>query len=387
MQGLTADGTGANHHWAFGAAASSSQRWYNATASNDNQASHIPRRAFAVDKCIGVVDHANTALFAEADFVSMDADGFTINWTTVDATARIVNYLAIGGADLTNVFVGNDVAPGATGAQAYTGVGFQPDHLIITTPDTSTAAPAVQQNNARPTIGFVTATAEMVTTAHLRSGSGVLNDGTMQGASAIWTAGAALGGDDLRASLDSFDADGFTLDFTNLGGAGGSHIFYIATKGATVKVGTLTQPTSTGNQATTGLGITPSALILASANKVTDATISTSLARHSIGAATSATARWAQSLGAETPSSTVADEALSRTKVIQMITPGTPTINAAADLVSLDSDGFTLNWTTADATQREVIYWAIGAAPAAGSILPFVAKDMAGPVDMKDMRG
>jgi hypothetical protein len=44
------------------------------------------------------------------------------------------------------------------------------------------------------------------------------------------------------------------------------------------------------------------------------------------------------------------------------------TTDAEADLNSFDADGFTLNWSTADATAREFIYLAFGSdagAPAA----------------------
>lgn len=37
-------------------------------------------------------------LVTSADFVSMDADGFTVNNGTVDATAREIGYFAIGAA-------------------------------------------------------------------------------------------------------------------------------------------------------------------------------------------------------------------------------------------------------------------------------------------------
>jgi hypothetical protein len=53
-----------------------------------------------------------------------------------------------------------------------------------------------------------------------------------------------------------------------------------------------------------------------------------------------------------------------------MMTAGTPTTEAIADLVTLDSDGWTVNWTTADATAREILALAIGDAPAAGSSMP-----------------
>ena len=44
---------------------------------------------------------------------------------------------------------------------------------------------------------------------------------------------------------------------------------------------------------------------------------------------------------------------------------GTPSTNAEADLTTLDSDGFTVNWTTADATAREFYYLLLGSSAAA----------------------
>jgi hypothetical protein len=63
-------------------------------------------------------------------------------------------------------------------------------------------------------------------------------------------------------------------------------------------------------------------------------------------------------------SPTVASRNLDRTKLIKMMTEGaSPTVQAAADHVSFDSDGQTINWTTADATARQIIVLWIGNAP------------------------
>src|SRR5207244_5441114 len=64
------------------------------------------------------------------DFVSNNADGFTVNVVTADATSRRVFYLALGG--LTNAVVGNYQTPATTtGNQTITGLGFQPDLLMV----------------------------------------------------------------------------------------------------------------------------------------------------------------------------------------------------------------------------------------------------------------
>jgi len=60
-------------------------------------------------------------------------------------------------------------------------------------------------------------------------------------------------------------------------------------------------------------------------------------------------------------SPTVASRNLDRTKLIKLMTEGaSPAVNAAADHVSFDSDGETINWTTADATARQILVLWIG---------------------------
>jgi hypothetical protein len=84
--------------------------------------------------------------------------------------------------------------------------------------------------------------------------------------------------------------------------------------------------------------------------------------RNTFGSATSSSARSFIWLGANNGIGTVG-ATLNRTNVIGMITEAATT-NAIADFVSNDSDGFTVNWTTADATAREIIYFAAGSTPA-----------------------
>ena len=60
-------------------------------------------------------------------------NGFQLNWSVADTNRLTLHYVAIGGTDITNVKVGSQnitKAGGATGNQAYTGAGFQPDFLL-----------------------------------------------------------------------------------------------------------------------------------------------------------------------------------------------------------------------------------------------------------------
>jgi hypothetical protein len=109
-------------------------------------------------QCIRQRSSAGTLLFA-ADFVSMDADGFTVNFATANATAYVINFIALGGSDLTNVAVKSWTTPTATGNQSQTGVGFQPDALVFIGSETVRLIAGIP-------IGFISSTTQRGATAN-----------------------------------------------------------------------------------------------------------------------------------------------------------------------------------------------------------------------------
>jgi hypothetical protein len=294
------------------------------------------------------------------DLVSMDADGFTLNWSFVDGGSQLINYLALGGTSLSNVGLGTIAAKTTTGNQAYTGVGFQPTALMLFAGKWSTE-PLNTNTNGAFTYGFATSSSARGAVAQ-RSKNSVNPQVAKHRQSASKVAISLTdAGVFTEADFVSFDADGFTLNYTTSGGTADT-IYYLALRGPSVKVGTFNQATATGNQATSGVGFTPKALLLLSGND-TSANNDNTLAdaQISIGAASSTTERFSLWTGErDAVSPTDADRNLDQTKAIKLFSAGTPTLNAAADLNSFDSDGFTLNWTTADATARQVLYFAIG---------------------------
>jgi hypothetical protein len=357
----TADGTTADAEIGFGVGVSPTARRAIGFNSVDAQTTSINAAVNQSAKCIYYARGGS----AVADYVSNDSDGFTINWSVVSGGAFLVNYLALGGADLTNAAVGTITAKTTTGNQAYTGVGFQPTAILLFAGKWSTE-PLDTTTNGAFTFGAATAsTARGVVGERSKNGAnpqvGKHRQSTSKIAVSMTDAGVFT-----EADFVSLDADGFTLNFTTAGGTADS-VYYLALKGPSVKVGAFNQATSTGNQATTGVGFQPKALIVFSGND-TSANNDAAGANGSlsIGAGTGSTARfslWAGDLDAVSP--TQADRDLDRTKLIKLFSPGTPTLNAAADLVSLDTDGFTVNWTTADATARQVNYFALGDAAGA----------------------
>ena len=59
------------------------------------------------------------------------------------------------------------------------------------------------------------------------------------------------------------------------------------------------------------------------------------------------------------------------TKILSFLNNTAASKEAVADLTSLDSDGFTLNWSSVDGAAKIVSYMAFGEAPAAfGDAVP-----------------
>src|SRR5262245_47108962 len=91
---------------------------------------NVDRRTSA-SKAIIVIDAAR-AIIASAGITTLNSDGFTVTWDVTDATARVINYFAIGGPDITQAAVGNYV--GAASSQTITagsGAGWQPDVVMF----------------------------------------------------------------------------------------------------------------------------------------------------------------------------------------------------------------------------------------------------------------
>lgn len=357
MNTKTADGSASGAWENVGMAVSSSSR---ACISRMlDEVSGNGDRAQDNTKCIKMVNNLGVTTDA-ADFVSLDSDGFTINWTTVVLTADILNYICFGGTDLTNASIVQFQQPTVTGNSAVTGAGFKPDAVFLISACSSTGAVA----NDTGTGGNFDGSLSLFTATN--SGSrGVSSNDTFQKT----TIGAMPVGDGtntakFESTFVSMDSDGFTLNWTTVSGA--RYQWGLCLKGGSYKVGVFNQSTSTGNQAVTGTGFLPSGIMVMSQDAAAgSAAIISGKHQVSFGAASSSSSRAAVWAGGST-GSTFWDQNLDQTKVIKMMTAatgGAPTTEAAADFVSNDSNGFTINNTTTDATSREVLYMAFGSTP------------------------
>lgn len=363
----TSDGSSPGAMFAFGAGVSSSDRRAGAYSSTDNNSGGQVGFSEGNTRCIRISDSTGNTL-ATADFVSHDSDGFTLNWANADANARVINYIAIGGTTLTNVMGGSGAMRTTTGNQSYTGVGFQPDAILFFfTHYSQSTNGGSNAGHSRFTIGYANSSSSRGYSGWLsRNGENPTVTNRVQKTNRCF---GQLTTDSLLSEFDivSFDSDGFTLNQTTASSTADS-FYYVAFKGAQFKVGSFNQATSTGNQSTTGVGFQPALLMLQSINNTTSSSVLAN-SRNSFGAGSSSSARAAIFNGdRDNVATTITDTDLDRTSIIKMMTEGTPSTEADGDLNSLDSDGFTINWTTADGTAREILYFAIGDVAAGGAI-------------------
>lgn len=337
----------------WGVATSSTARGCIVSASDWNTSHNIA----LTNVCVSQRNSGGTVSYA-ADFVSMDADGFTVNFSTANAFAYVINYLAIGGSDVSAIVLTN-TTPAGTGNQAWTGAGFQPSAVLIA----ADATTAQTNRYAHLAIGAANST-----TSRWAVHTGMFSAGTTANRVVLTNAVTArisptANSIIYQADLNTFGSDGFTLNYSTA--ATGYTMVALCLGGtAQYKAGTITQRTSTGSQATTGVGFQPVGLHTVGLWTATAGSIQSSPTDmgDSTGAASSATAR---AVVATNEGSTQGATRLDRTRIYAR-TSDTPTTVAEADFTSFDSDGFTLNYGTADTNAYYIGYLAVGSAAGGG---------------------
>lgn len=352
----TAAGSATNMLIGAGVATASSARGTVSAYADDAQATASSARGTRTDEVYATYISATSLV--ETDFVSMDADGFTLNWSKVEAgAARKMFAVCLGGSDLTGAQVVSFTGSSSTGNQSVTGAGFQPDCVIFMA--------GLTLANAGETAMLWSLGAATSSTARVAAGMSAENNVATSNTNrkqvsdkCITLPWPGTGAVLQEADFVSMDADGFTINWTTA--LSNRTIIALCLAGGQYKIGTETQKTSTGTKDTTGIGFTPTGLMLWGVNNTSTTSIADH-ARMSIGFASAAGEEksiWGGSL--DNSADSVSDSRYSSDKAIESLTEGTPTLNAAADVTSFASGQFTLDWTTADATAREFLYLAFG---------------------------
>ena len=202
----TADGGVAHAYAGFGAGISSTERFAIQSLSEDNSVASDTIRGSSISKCIIYSALGSSSADIEADFVSLDGDGFTINITTAGAAYR-VGYLALGGSDLNDVAIGSDTVRNSLGTKGYTGTGFVPNCLMLASVEWSTQTG--YSNQAAFNLGFATSPTEQgYSSIRSQNGQTPSNANHAQKTDkAIGSVNFNGGSISFEAELDSFDAD------------------------------------------------------------------------------------------------------------------------------------------------------------------------------------
>jgi hypothetical protein len=344
----------------IGFAQSSTARKVLANRVDDNEATTDCAR-YQNDRCLALIDAASPgATEALADFVSMDSDGFTINWSDAPGSAWTIHYVALGGADL-SVAVGNMDTGVSTGNKSVTGLSFQPDVVLML-------------NMANDTMGSVQADANFGFSGFDGSGNQFAHstrdydnqaDSTLaveyvENAAVMGIGGAAGSPSTFyKAVYVSMNSDGFTINFTTAP-ASSTKMHWIAIGGTDSAVIRLeTAPTTPGTQARTGVGFAPAGLLAYSPHSSTTYTLRTDgSGLHGLGAADE-NGGYAAVTGVSLDALATSDSAQgnSTTDAIYQLDDTAAAIDFEADIDTWGSDGVTWDFTATDAAFKYVVIY------------------------------
>jgi hypothetical protein len=185
---------------------------------------------------------------------------------------------------------------------------------------------------------------------------------------------------DSVTSFTQMENNGFTLNKVD-GPATAFPVFFLAIKGGKHKVGWLETPGSSGSQATTSAGFTPRALFMMSSGATTTITKAGGIYNGggiSLGSGTttaSSTAIWFQDFNIDSSDANM--HATSSFIAIEHVRTGANLRNRAS-LSSLDTNGFTLNWSPATSWVSRWFFWAIGDGAATAPTLDTAAASNVG---------
>ncbi len=360
-QTSTTDAVAGTHSFAgYGVAVSPTGRGTIYVYVEDATATSNTDRAHNNDACVAMMGNA-TNVDGLLDLQSMDADGFTLVVDDQFSVDMRVHYMAFGGDELTNVAFGTFTEPGATGTQDYTTAGFQPDCVFLGISGTGT--PPYTSITSTFNLGIATAASSLFIGGASLNGSAT-PDGAAYcrtGAEVIAAAmdSSAAKSIGTRAAFSAFLSNGFRLNWTERSGA--RPCIYLALKGGSYAIGSISSRTDTNNISVTGLGFRTTGILFAShcraqsASDVLDANW-----RWSLGATDTLGGRVAAGhLVRDTIDPSQVAVAVEHDSVYVNISDS-DTIDGLMDLVSIDQAGFTTVMTNPDPSAAFITYLAVG---------------------------
>lgn len=261
------------------------------------------------------------------------------------------------------VYCGTLRSPGATGSQAVTGVGFTPKALIIWSVNTAQAGVPEFNDFNYWSFGLTDGTTHVAKTSISFDGAATTDVNHSVVTDAVILAESTDGTVQHRATLTSLDSDGFTINWTNIFASEQRRYHFIAIGGSEVscKVGVFNANTSTGAQAVTGVGFKPVGMLFAPAQNA--GTSEDRLTYPALGW-TDGTNQFASAVFSDDGNASANTKRYQRIdKCAALLDNAAGGVVGEAGITSFDTDGFTVNWTTAAASALRVYYLAFKGIP------------------------
>lgn len=320
-----------------------------------------PSNAFYIDKtnrAFMKVDNTTQTIAAEATFTSADPDGFTLSWTTNDAVATQMVYLALAERERNFVvgsFTKNTTAATGCSSGCPTNVvthalGFTPKALMLWT-----VGKTNETLSAHYLFGFGVSDG---TTALSAAASSVDNAGTSNASRRMAAKALTIVqyGEVLiaEANLTTWDETTFTLTWTtNNTTAYVIHYMVIGGNGTEVDAKAISwqTPSTAISKSVTGVGFSPDVIIHFDAATVAG---TTTHAAFNIGVMDANGNQWASSSYASDAAGTSVTAGGQRTDSAILSTSAAASFTSRATFTSMDADGFTLNFATNTAGTRDI---------------------------------
>ena len=224
----------------LGAATADDEQWVMWAGVDSETSGYFKRYSEnRTDACIFMRFGSASTIDYQAEFVGFTADGFTINVTTFNSAGENIEFMALGGNNIGQCYAGTITAGASTGTTATTDPGFRPAALIM-----GHQAGTVDDGRtdfARWGTGVTDGTNQYSSFIELNVGTGV--DRHIHRTDSLACATAAAG--DFKLELDTFDANGFTVNVTDAH-TGNVDLMYLAIDAAAAAAGNGVMPDSTG---------------------------------------------------------------------------------------------------------------------------------------------
>lgn len=324
------------------------RQWAGVIYSQDNVGNTNSARCAHDNACLSGI--SGTSVITLAAFSSFSADAVALSYSVAEATAREMVCVLLGGADL-NAYVGT--TGGTEGTKVHTGVGFEADTILL-----ASFAQSFNETGAD--------------NADINFGC-VVNDGSLTQKNIFWhesdntIVGAPvnrlssntirynhLGGGSETTTVTVIGSDGFTTVCSDT--VSEPPFGFVALKfgGAQFALWTFTTPTSTGNRTDTTPGFEPIGVFMCSTSLTALDSTSSDAGASGLGfsAFTAAGEQAAATICVDAIADPTNTEMDCKAHAFQGGISGTGCQAIVADFVSVQSNGFTLNYTATNATPR-----------------------------------